>query len=313
MRQILAVAWIVFWIVLTPKNAHSVEMYKYKDENGHWAFSDKKPKNQKAESQRLLVTEAKEKAAVINQGTEERPKLVALNPLGGPVQMWVDFKKTQNMRLTQDIPSPLIIPPQSEQFLSALEKITIGKSWSYQWQVNIVLGKPVKRSQLNSSPLGLPFQGGPFIISQSFKGEASHNSGPQAFYSVDISMPKGTPIVAARKGVIMDIESDFSRSGWSAEYADEANFVRLVHADGSMTIYAHLDPDSISVSIGQKVRQGDLLGLSGTTGYSTGPHLHFSWQINKGRALTSVPFEFEGSGKPVTGDVLLAPVNKDKQ
>ena len=311
MRRTLTAAWIAFGIALTPTSVNSAELYKYKDENGRWAFTDKKPKNIEAESKRLLVTEAKEKATVINQGTEERPKLVALNPLGGPVQVWVDFKKKQNMRLTQKIPNSLIIAPESEQFLSALEKIIIGKSWSYQWQGNVVLGRPVKRSQLNSSPLGLPFQGGPFIVSQSFKGEASHNSGPQAFYSVDISMPKGTPIVAARKGVVMDIESDFSRSGWTAAYADEANFVRLVHADGSMTIYAHLDPDSISVSIGQKVWEGELLGRSGTTGYSTGPHLHFSWQINKGRELISVPFEFKGSGKPITGDRLLAPVRKD--
>jgi len=97
----------------------------------------------------------------------------------------------------------------------------------------------------------------------------------------------------------------FSRSGWSQAYADEANYVRVLHDDGSMALYAHLDADAIDVAIGQKVNRGDPLGRSGTTGFSSGPHLHFVLQINKGKELVSIPFEFEGGIVPTAGKLLM--------
>lgn len=297
---------IVFSLCSVPMLGYCADLYKYKDDSGRWVFTDKKPKSSNVKKQRLMVTEARKKATIVNQGSRERPKLVALNPLAGPVQVWVEFHQTQNMRTTDPIPEQCVIAPQSELFLTALEKNQPQAGWSYRWQGHVVLGRPVARSQFDVAVLGLPFKGGPFVVSQSFHGKASHSSNPQVLYAVDIAMPKGTPIVAVKDGIVMDVESDFSRSGWSDKYADEANFVRLVHRDDSMTIYAHLDSDSILVGRGQSVKQGELLGYSGTTGYSTGPHLHFAWQINTGKLLESIPFEFTQGETPTTGMRLMA-------
>ena len=73
-----------------------------------------------------------------------------------------------------------------------------------------------------------------------------------------------------------------------------ANHVRILHDDGSMAVYAHLQPESVVVRAGARVRAGQQIGSSGNTGFSTGPHLHFAVQLNRGMRLESVPFRIEG-------------------
>lgn len=85
---------------------------------------------------------------------------------------------------------------------------------------------------------------------------------------VDWSVSVGTPVKAAAAGKVV-------RAGF---YSDYGYCVDIQHSDGSMTRYAHLN--SISVSNGQSVSQGQTIAASGNTGYSTGPHLHFEIWIN---------------------------------
>lgn len=304
-KRLREFALVVAWLVAS--DAVAVEYYKYKDENGKWVFTDKKPAEQAAETAKLLVTEARAKATVVNRGSRERPKLVAINQLAGPVQVWLVISQTTNMRIARAASHVWLVPAQSELYLTHLEKVNPSQPWSYQWQGQVALGPPMDAAHFLPPPLALPFKQGRYVVSQAFKGEASHSSHKEAFYAVDIALPQGTPIYAVRAGTVMDVERNFSRSGWSETYADEANYVRVLHADGSMAVYAHLDADSIVVGIGQQVAAGELLGASGNTGFSSGPHLHFALQINEGQALVSVPFEFAGFGVPQVGQVLLAP------
>jgi murein DD-endopeptidase MepM/ murein hydrolase activator NlpD len=81
---------------------------------------------------------------------------------------------------------------------------------------------------------------------------------------VDVAGPVGTPIMAAAPGVV-------ERSGWNS--GGYGNLVEIRHADGSMTRYAH--NSRLLVRAGQEVRQGQQIAEMGSTGYSTGPHLHF--------------------------------------
>jgi murein DD-endopeptidase MepM/ murein hydrolase activator NlpD len=70
------------------------------------------------------------------------------------------------------------------------------------------------------------------------------------------------------------------------------NFVRILHDDGTMGVYLHLQRGSVKVQEGQRVSLGQPLARSGNTGNSTGPHLHFVVQRNVGMALESIPFSF---------------------
>lgn len=84
--------------------------------------------------------------------------------------------------------------------------------------------------------------------------------------AVDLGIPKGTPIHAAASGTVIVAKS----GGYNGGYG---NYVVLSHANGSQTLYAHMT--TVSVTVGQKVSQGAVIGTVGVTGDATGPHLHF--------------------------------------
>ncbi len=133
----------------------------------------------------------------------------------------------------------------------------------------------------------LPWKGGPFHISQGAGGDFSHDT-PKGRYAVDVAMPPGTPVVAARGGTVLKAED-----GQEGRYPRAAgNYVRIRHEDGSHTAYLHLSRGSLKVREGQRVEGGELLGHSGNTGRSTGPHLHFVVQKEISGSLLSVPFRF---------------------
>ena len=107
----------------------------------------------------------------------------------------------------------------------------------------------------------------------------------------------------------MDIEEDFNKGGADLDkFADKANHVRILHEDGTMTVYAHLDLASVTVRRGARVTAGQRIARSGNTGFSTGPHLHFALQQNIGMQLVSLPFSFattDGGSAPPTENQLL--------
>ena len=87
---------------------------------------------------------------------------------------------------------------------------------------------------------------------------------------IDWAGPPGTPIMAAGSGVVEE-------AGRKGEYG---NYVRIRHANGYQTAYGHLQRFAPGVSPGVRVTQGQVVGLIGTTGLSTGPHLHFEVLVN---------------------------------
>jgi murein DD-endopeptidase MepM/ murein hydrolase activator NlpD len=131
-------------------------------------------------------------------------------------------------------------------------------------------------------------------IGQGFGGAFSHQA-PDSLHAVDFTLDEGTPVLAARAGVIMDMARWFHRTGDDREHdGPRANYVRVLHEDGSMALYAHLAYNGVEVRPGQSVAAGDALGRSGNTGYSTGPHLHFAVQVHRDMQLVSVPFRMVG-------------------
>ena len=98
---------------------------------------------------------------------------------------------------------------------------------------------------------------------------------PHFHTGLDLAAPMDTPVHAAAAGHVVLAASSVDAQGHLTGYG---NFVLIAHADGYNTLYAHLD--KILVTVGQTVRQGEEIGLLGTTGWSTGPHVHF--EVRKG-------------------------------
>ncbi len=132
--------------------------------------------------------------------------------------------------------------------------------WTMQLPPNIAA------IDLNSiSKYVLPVTG---VISSGFGWRIHPVTGERKLHKgVDFAAPTGTPIFAAADGVVTD-------AGWTD--GGYGNIVELRHDDGSVTLYAHAN--SVYVSKGQTVRKGTAIAEVGTTGRSTGPHLHFEVQ-----------------------------------
>ena len=95
------------------------------------------------------------------------------------------------------------------------------------------------------------------------------------WHAMDIAMPEGIPVVAARAGVIEAVESRYGASPEEEPLTYEGNFVRVRHADGTAASYAHLRYGGTAVGVGEPVEAGRLLGYSGATGDVEVPQLRF--------------------------------------
>jgi len=123
----------------------------------------------------------------------------------------------------------------------------------------------------------------------------------------DFRMPAGTPVVAALDGVVRLARGDSTEGGCDPSLARTANYVVLEHDGGLESQYLHLS--RVVVQPGQHVRQGELLGDSGATGWSCGPHLHFkvARPESDGWNNPSVAARIAGYGDPALGTLVSSP------
>lgn len=102
---------------------------------------------------------------------------------------------------------------------------------------------------------------------------------------VDLGGDYGAPIVAAADGVVIKVRNPWQ--GRNTGGSGYGNYIIIMHANGVSTLYAHMK--KTLVSVGESVDAGDKIGLCGSTGTSTGPHLHFEVMVN-GRTVNPIPY-----------------------
>jgi murein DD-endopeptidase MepM/ murein hydrolase activator NlpD len=93
--------------------------------------------------------------------------------------------------------------------------------------------------------------------------------------ALDFNLPEGTPICAAREGIIYSFKNNSDVGGPFPNYKNKANYIIIKHNDGSFGCYWHLKKNGVVVKTGF-VAKGQLIGYSGSTGFVLRPHLHFS-------------------------------------
>jgi len=137
----------------------------------------------------------------------------------------------------------------------------------------------------------LPFEPGKkrFVV-QGYFGAFSHKERA----ALDFKMKKGTKVLAAREGVVIRLREDGDKGGLKKEYRQFGNFVIIQHADSSRSGYWHLQQNGVVVNVGDTVKQGQWIGISGNTGYTAFPHLHFIvWKSVPGSQWQQVPTRFQ--------------------
>lgn len=143
---------------------------------------------------------------------------------------------------------------------------------------------------------------------QGNNGDTSHNGITK--YAFDFGIGLNTPVHAMATGVVTNIydltgPGDDCYNGGGPECGPYGNLVILLHGDGTTTLYKHLN--EIHVKLGDMVERGGVVGLSGTTGYSTGPHVHVMRMMNCGlNNCQSIPMEFVEAGVPVQGQTVVS-------
>ena len=118
----------------------------------------------------------------------------------------------------------------------------------------------------------LPFEEGKsFRVIQGYFSHFSHKERA----ALDFNMLRGTHITAAREGIVVRVKEDGDKGGLNKKYRQYGNNIVIQHEDGTRAGYWHLQKDGALVNVGDTVKKGQLIALSGKTGYAAVPHLHF--------------------------------------
>jgi murein DD-endopeptidase MepM/ murein hydrolase activator NlpD len=215
------------------------------------------------------------------------------NLLHAPLTVEVEAGDTRGA-VVQMLTKPRVtIPALGRQAVASIRGINPVRAVEVTFVYTAVIGDPEARAD-DRVLYAWPFPAGAKAELSQGPGGPTHWD-PFARFAIDLAVAEGTPVLAARAGTVVFLENRYFESGLDRErFGSRANHVRILHDDGSMALYAHLFPESIDLEPGQRVEVGQQIGLSGNTGYSSGPHLHFVVLVHRDMRSVSVPFRMQG-------------------
>jgi len=224
---------------------------------------------------------------------------VARNRYAVPLTIHWVLDRLDNLEPVSALEGTAVLPAASAPggigetvVLAQLQQIDPEVSYRRALEFHARFGDP--HAQPDPYVYGLPYPHGlTFSVLQGFHGAFSHRGSNE--YAVDFNCPVATPIVAARPGVVVAVNASAQGAGTTPAFLDDkrANFVIVQHTDGTLGEYMHLAPSGVEVAPGQAVKRGQEIGLSGNTGFSSTPHLHFQVMTAADDGITKQSFPFK--------------------
>jgi murein DD-endopeptidase MepM/ murein hydrolase activator NlpD len=301
---------LVLMLVLAAGGLRAQSVHAYKDASGQWVFTDRGASGERAQGDTFTLPRPPEALRVTVERTDAgaATQLTAANDCLCVVTLRVAITRSTFAGIRSGTIYPLQLEPGARQLvLEAQHASDEHPELQFNWSV--ALGSPAA-THSPARPYRAPFAvGTSHRVSQAYPERITHVT-PDSVYAIDIALPDGTAVFAARAGTVINVRHDGFRGGTVSVMADQANLIEILHDDGTIAVYGHLHWDSIRVHIGQHVALGEYIADSGNTGFSSGPHLHFAVWRNAGDADVSVPVQFAGPGAsavtPVSGMELTA-------
>ena len=231
---------------------------------------------------------------------------VAYNHFAVPVVMsWqladlVNLEPTDNTGVAVLPAAPKPNAQGAGVVLTTLAVIDPTQAYHRMFQLHARFGDPTARPGAYTYRLPYP-TGKTFSVLQGFHGAFSHRGSNE--FAVDFDCPVATKVLAARPGIVVASNAAAQGAGTTPDYLEYArtNFVLVLHDDGTLGEYMHLAPSGVEVEPGQRVARGQEIALSGNTGFSSTPHLHFQVMTaaDDGIAAQSFPIRFAVAPKRV--------------
>lgn len=242
---------------------------------------------------------ASDSAAVqmVAQREGEVTHLMVDNKERSEITMTFEFA-IRNLKADVQFPYTATFPPGRSPAFN-LEPDGSGEKWEYAYTNYYKMGSSV--AVPDDYVYALPYQpGSAHRVTQGYNGTYSHKDSNQ--YAIDWQMREGTPVYAARGGLVVKVKDDSNKGGGDISYDQYNNYVLIRHSDGTLGHYCHLKKGGALVKPGDTVHTGDPIALSGNTGFSSGAHLHFCvFKTKDGKHRESIPVRFrDGNGIAIT-------------
>jgi murein DD-endopeptidase MepM/ murein hydrolase activator NlpD len=280
--------------------------YKYRDANGQWVFTDQaRSSAEPGETFSLGHENNTLHISVDRDDDAQSMQLVAVNDCLCVATFQVSIVRSDFAAIAIGTKYQAMLAPATRQTLVRVTRT--GVDQELRFVSKIALGSP-EAVHNPALPYRVPFGvGSTFLVSQAYPVRITHTTADSQ-YAVDVALPEGTSVYAAREGIVINTRHDSYQGAPAPVMLDQANFIQILHADGTIAIYAHLHWDSIRVRVGQHVARGEYLANSGNTGFTSGPHLHFAVIRNAGLENVSVPIQFAGIANVPVSPVTQMPL-----
>ncbi len=224
-------------------------------------------------------------------GENDNINLYATNKGYCPLTISMDFSVLENLKADRKLPAEVVIPNDGEaHHVVTLKPTSRTGNLAYNFQLAYSMGDALNAKPNKNHAYLLPFSAGKsYRVGQGYNGHFSHSG----INALDFNMPEGSNICATRAGTVVTVKEDSNSGCKSSKCKDQANYILIYHKDGTFASYVHLKFQGAKVKPGDKIEAGQVIGLSGNTGWSSGPHLHLEiYQPGPNNQRISLPTKF---------------------